>query len=65
MNIKDGQLTGNNTQNMKDEEIKKAIKTLKKFKKYNVDNLITYHRVPLNNNPHQKINELVLGDLNN
>jgi hypothetical protein len=65
MNIKDGQLIGNKTQNMKELEIKKVIKTIKKFKEYNIENFITYQRVPLNNNPHQKINESISGDSNN
>jgi hypothetical protein len=39
---------------MNEEEIKKAIKSLKKFVKYNVDNLITYQGGPFNDNPHKK-----------
>jgi len=64
MNIKDRQLIGNNTQIMNKEKIKKTIKSLKKFMKYDVENLITYHRGPFNDNPNKKIKELVLGDLN-
>jgi hypothetical protein len=36
MNIKDGQLIGNNTQIMNEEEIKKAIKSLKKFRLFSL-----------------------------
>jgi hypothetical protein len=63
MNIEDRQLFGNNTQIMNEEEIKKAIKSLKKFREYDVENLITYHGGPFNDNP-KKIKELVLDDLN-
>ncbi len=49
---------------MDEKEIKKAMKSLKKFMEYNVENLITYHRSPFNDNPHKRIKELVLGDLN-
>jgi hypothetical protein len=49
---------------MNEEEIKKSIKSLKKFSEYDVDNLITYHGGPFNDNPNKKIKELVLGDLN-
>ena len=62
MNIKDGQLIGNNTQIMNEEEIKKAIISLKKFMKYEVENLITYHEVLSTTIPNLKIKELVLGD---
>jgi hypothetical protein len=64
MNIEDGQLFRNNTQIMNEEKIKKAIKSLKKFMEYDVENLITYHGGPFNDNPNKKIKELVLGDLN-
>ncbi|MEL7669550.1 hypothetical protein [Methanobacterium sp.] len=43
MNIKDEQLTGKNTQIRNEEEIKKAINSLKKLREYNVENVITYH----------------------
>lgn len=64
MNIEDGKLFGNNTQIMNEEEIKKAIKSLKKFMEYDIENLITYHRSQFNHNPNKKIKELLLGDLN-
>ena len=51
MNIEDGQLIGNNTKIMNEEEIKKAIISLKKFMKYEVENLITYHGGTFNDNP--------------
>ncbi|HEX3013875.1 MAG TPA: hypothetical protein VHO92_06365 [Methanobacterium sp.] len=51
MNIKNGQLTGNNTQIMnEEEEIKKAINSPKKLMEYDVENVITYHRGLFNNN---------------
>jgi hypothetical protein len=59
MNIKEGLLIGNNTQNMEKEEIKKLIKPFKKFREYNVENLLTYHLGPFNDDPKQKIKELV------
>ena len=64
MNIKDGQLIGNNTQIMNEEEIKKVIKSHKKFMEYDIENLITYHGGPFKENPNKKFKELVLGDLN-
>jgi hypothetical protein len=64
MNIKDGQLTGKNTQIMNEEEIKKVINSLKKFMEYDVENLITYYGGPFHDNPNKKIKELILGDLN-
>ena len=60
MNIKNGQLAGNNTQIM-NEKIKKAINSLK-LMEHDVENVITYHRGLFNNNPNQKIKELILGD---
>ncbi len=55
MNIKNRQLTGNNTQIMnEEEEIKKAINSPKKLMEYDVENVITYHRGLFNNNPNQK-----------
>ena len=65
MKIKEGQYIGNNTQIMNKEEIIKAIKSIKKFIEYNIENLITYHEDPFNYNPNKKIKELLLGDLNN
>ena len=38
MNIEDGQLIGKNTPIMNEEEIKKAINSLKKLMEYDVDN---------------------------
>ena len=64
MNIEDGQLFGNNTQIMNEDEIKKDIKSLKKFMEYDIENLITYHGGPFNYNLNKKIKELLLGDLN-
>ena len=49
MNIENGQLTGKNTKIM-NEEIKKAINSLKKVMEYYIGNVITYHRGLFNNN---------------
>ena len=54
MNIEDGQLIGKNTPIMNEEEIKKAINSLKKLIEYDVENVISYHRDLFNNNPNQK-----------
>ena len=62
MNIEDGQLIGKNTPIMNEEEIKKVISSLKKLIEYNVENVITYHGGPFNDNTNQKIKELILGD---
>ena len=62
MNIEDGQLIGKNTPIMNEEEIKKAINSLKKLMEYDVENVITYHGGPFNDNTNQKIKELILGD---
>ena len=62
MNIEDGQLIGKNTLIMNEEEIKKVISSLKKLIEYNVENVITYHGGPFNDNTNQKIKELILGD---
>jgi hypothetical protein len=62
MNIKEGQLIGNNIHIMNEEGIKKAKKFHKKLMEYEVENLITNHKDPFNNNPNQKIKEL--DDLN-
>lgn len=44
MNLEDKQLIGKNTQIINEEEIKKAINSLKKLMEYNVENVISYHR---------------------
>lgn len=59
MNIVDGQLTGPNKQIMNEEDVKTAINSLKKFKEYDIENVISYHGGLFNNNnPNQKIKEL-------
>lgn len=62
MNIDNGQLIGKNTPIINEEEIKKAINSIKKLMEYDVENMITYHGGPFNDNFNQKIKELVLGD---
>ena len=59
LNVIDGQLTGPNKQLMNEEETKKAITSLKKLEKYDIENIITYHGGLFNNNPNQKIKELL------
>ena len=55
MNIIDGQLTGPNKLILTEENLKTAVSSLKKFEKYDVENVITYHGGLFNNNPNQRI----------
>ena len=57
MNIIDGQLIGPNKLLLTEEDAKTAINSLKKFEKYDVENVIAYHGGLLNNNPNQRIKE--------
>ncbi|MGB9980526.1 MBL fold metallo-hydrolase [Methanobacterium sp.] len=57
MNIMDKQLTGPNTLLLTEEDAKKAVNSLKKFEKYDVENVITYHGGLFNNKPNQRIKE--------
>ncbi len=59
MNVIDGQLIGPNIQNMDEEEAKTAINSLKKFTEYDVENVISYHGGLFNDNPNQRIEELI------
>jgi glyoxylase-like metal-dependent hydrolase (beta-lactamase superfamily II) len=58
MNVIDGQLTGPNEQLLNKEDAEKAINSLKKFEKYDIENVITYHGGLFNDNPNQRIKEL-------
>lgn len=57
MNISEGQLVGTNNLVLTEEDAKTAAASLKKFEKYDVENVITYHRGLFNDNPNQKIKE--------
>ena len=57
MNIIDGQLTGPNKLLLTEENLKTAISSLKKFEKYDVENVITYHGGLFNDTPNQRIKE--------
>ena len=59
MNIIDGQLVGPNKDMMKKEEAMDAINSLKKFKDYDVVNIITYHGGLFNDKPNERIKELI------
>ncbi len=59
LNIVNGQLTGPNPDSMNDEDARMAADSLKKFLDYDIENLITYHGGLFNNNPNQKIKELL------
>jgi len=59
MNVIDGQLAGPNKQLMNEEEAEKAVNSLKKFEKYDIENIITYHGGLFNDNPNQRIKELL------
>ena len=58
MNVIDGQLAGPNKQLMNEEEAEKAVNSLKKFEKYDIENIITYHGGLFNDNPNQRIKDL-------
>jgi glyoxylase-like metal-dependent hydrolase (beta-lactamase superfamily II) len=57
MNIFEGELVGPNELLLTDEDAKTAKDSLKKFEKYDVENVITYHGGLFNENPNQKIKE--------
>ena len=59
MNVINGQLVGANKQLMNEEETKNAVNSLEKFEKYDIENIITYHGGLFNDNPNQKIKELL------
>ena len=57
MSIINDQLTGPNKLLLTEENLKTAISSLKKFEKYDVENVIAYHGGLFNNNPNQRIKE--------
>lgn len=57
MNISEGQLVGTNKLILTEENAKTAADSLKKFEKYDVENVITYHGGLFNDNPNQRIKE--------
>jgi glyoxylase-like metal-dependent hydrolase (beta-lactamase superfamily II) len=59
MNVIDGQLTGPNKQIMNEEDAKIAINSLEKIEEYEIENVISYHGGFFNNNPTQRIKELL------
>lgn len=59
LNIIDGQLMGPNKEMMKEEEAIDAINSLKKFKDYDVVNIVTYHGGLFNDKPNERIKELI------
>jgi len=58
MNVVEGQLIGPNKLSMNDEEEELAINSLKKFEKYDIKNIISFHGGLFNDNPNQRIKEL-------
>lgn len=60
MNVIDGQLVGPNKQILDEDDWKTAVNSLKKFEKFDVENVISYHGGLFNDNPNQRIKELNL-----
>ncbi len=59
MNVIAGQLTGPNPQILDEKSLKLATDSLKKFTEYDIENVISYHGGLFNDNPNQKIKELL------
>jgi glyoxylase-like metal-dependent hydrolase (beta-lactamase superfamily II) len=59
MNVIEGQLIGPNKEIMNEEDARIAKNSLKKFMEYDIENVITYHGGLFNNNPNQRIKELI------
>jgi glyoxylase-like metal-dependent hydrolase (beta-lactamase superfamily II) len=59
MNVVDGWLTGPNKDAMNEKDAQTAYDSFKKFEKYEIKNIITYHGGLFNDNPNQKIKELL------
>jgi glyoxylase-like metal-dependent hydrolase (beta-lactamase superfamily II) len=57
MNISEGQLVGTNKLILTEEDAKTATTSLKKFEKYDIEHIITYHGGLFNDNPNQRIKE--------
>jgi len=59
MNVVDGWLTGPNKDAMNEKDAQTAYDSFKKFENYEIKNIITYHGGLFNDNPNQKIKELL------
>ena len=59
MNIIDKQLVGQNKDMMSEDEANDANNSLKKFKDYDIVNIITYHGGLFNDKPNERIKELI------
>jgi glyoxylase-like metal-dependent hydrolase (beta-lactamase superfamily II) len=59
MNVIEGQLVGPNEQLLNEEETQMAINSLKKFEEYDIENIISYHGGLFNDDPNQRIKELL------
>ena len=59
MNIIDKQLVGPNKDMMSEDEANDANNSLKKFKDYDIVNIITYHGGLFNDKPNERIKELI------
>lgn len=57
MNTFEGELVGPNELVLTEEDAKTALNSLKKFEKYDVENVITYHGGLFNDNPNPRIKE--------
>ena len=62
MIVINGQLMGPNKQNMPEKDARMAINSLKKFEKYDIENVISYHGGLFNDNPNQRIKEILMGN---
>ncbi len=58
MNVVEGELIGPNKLSMNNQEEKLARNSLRKFEKYDIKNIISYHGGLFNDNPNQRIKEL-------
>lgn len=61
MNVFDGQLVGPNKQILNEEDWKEAVNSLKKFEEYDIENVISYHGGLFNDNPNQRIKDILRG----
>jgi glyoxylase-like metal-dependent hydrolase (beta-lactamase superfamily II) len=59
MNIIDGELVGPNKQIISEDEAKRAMMSLKKFENFDIEKVISYHGGFFDDNPNQKIRELL------
>ena len=61
MNVVEGELIGPNKLSMNNQEEKIARNSLRKFEKYDIKSIISYHGGLFNDNPNQRIKELYWG----